>query len=858
MDNRTGKTEAWHPCSNSHYCILCFTVLAVLSLLGYQIWFSYLESIREAETKTRNYAAILETRLDATFRRTDAILQGLVNFIPVAALSQQAVPRYTRRLDAQLDAHMVNFQELAGLRVFDANGDLLYTWARASTPRTNIADRSHFRLLRDNPQAGLIFSKVITSRTTGRPSLVAARALQDAQGSFLGIVTAVVELDYFQKLFKALDTGHQGLITIRRSDDFSQVMRWPPMESENNKSLPKDHPARLVLNTSNSKATFEVAAATDGVVRIFSIHRLDRYPFYVQVALARDDVLASWRTRSLSFAGSGLLLLGLGAGVLLRLWRSECKMIQASSELVESEKSQRTSAERMAYLLTNSPVTIYTCKTSGDYGATFVSSNVKSQLGYAADEIIGNPGFWADRIHPDDRERVFTAIPDLFQHGHHNHEYRFLHQDGTYRWIHDELSLTRSVQGEPLEIIGYWVDITDRKLLEFNRDEDQRVMQDEILKNQKLESLGVLAGGIAHDFNNILTGIMGNISFAQLFLDATHNAYKPLAEAEKASFRAAELAQQLLTFARGGEPIKKVVSVHQIANESVSLVLSGTNVKGVIDIPDSIHAIEADEGQIIQVFNNIIINATHAMPGGGVLTVTAQNRTLGSANTLMLPEGNYVRVSFADEGCGISDDNLKRIFDPYFTTKSAGTGLGLASAHSIVSRHGGTISASSEVGRGTKFTLHLPSTGESFERHQADTLPQIAGHSAGGSVLVMDDEEMIRELATEMLGYLGYQITTCVDGEAAIQLYKAAMESGAPFSAVLLDLTIPGGMGGKEAAQRIREIDSAACLIVSSGYSNDQIIADYAAYGFRGVVAKPYKIDELGQVLGFLLASPKA
>ena len=392
-------------------------------------------------------------------------------------------------------------------------------------------------------------------------------------------------------------------------------------------------------------------------------------------------------------------------------------------------------------------------------------------------------------------------------------------------------------------MVGAILDITDRKKLE-----------QEQLKNEKLESLGVLAGGIAHDFNNILTGIMGNISFAQMFLDATHKSHKPLVEAEKASVRATELARQLLTFARGGEPVKKVASLQLLLNETVSLVLHGSNVRGDVDIPASIHAIEADEGQICQVFHNIIINATQAMPGGGTLAVTARNETLSGNNALFLPAGNYVKITFSDQGCGISEDDLKRIFDPYFTTKLTGNGLGLASVHSIVNRHGGNIAATSVIGTGTTFTIHLPSTGEPFSQAQTGEDSHSAVDHTTGAILVMDDEEMIRVMSAEMLDYLGYQVTTCLNGTEAVELYAAAGQSGAPFSAVIMDLTIPGGMGGKETAEQILAIDPKARLIVSSGYSNDPIMSDYRSYGFAGAVAKPYNMKEFSSLLNSVLA----
>jgi CheY-like chemotaxis protein len=340
-----------------------------------------------------------------------------------------------------------------------------------------------------------------------------------------------------------------------------------------------------------------------------------------------------------------------------------------------------------------------------------------------------------------------------------------------------------------------------------------------------------------------------------MFLDAGHTSYKPLAEAEKASLRATELAHQLLTFARGGKPVKSVISLRHLVNETVSLVLRGSNVKGAIEIPDSIHAIEADEGQMNQVIHNIIVNATHAMPEGGTLTVSARNETLSDGNTMNLSGGSYVRLSFTDQGCGIPDGNLKKIFDPYFTTKLAGTGLGLASAHSIVRRHGGHIDAKSVEGNGSTFTIHLPSTGEMYPHPQADPVSHVAVAHAGGSILVMDDEEMIRKMTVEILEYLGYQATTCGNGAEALVRYKAALESGTPFSAVIMDLTIPGGMGGKEAAQQIRSLDPQACLIVSSGYSNDPIMSDYRTYGFNGAIAKPYKMAVFGHVLSSILSA---
>lgn len=525
----------------------------------------------------------------------------------------------------------------------------------------------------------------------------------------------------------------------------------------------------------------------------------------------------------------------------MQLSESNDKLLQANERLaIEVEEHKQTELANARLLLqqrailNNLPMMAW-LKDSESH-LEMVNEQYAKVCGRTAEDCIGKtdlelfPMEMAKMYIADDREVCLTGQRK-------QSEEQITTSDGT-KWhltyktpLFDEL-------GRVAGTTGIALDISDRKAHEI-----------EELKVQKLESLGVLAGGIAHDFNNILAGIIGNISLAKMFIDDTHKSHNALVGAEKASVRATELARQLLTFARGGEPVKKVVSPQHLVNESMSLVLHGSNVKGIVDIPDSIHAMEADEGQISQVFHNIIINATQAMPGGGALTVSARNVTLSDNNIMALTPGTYTCLTFTDEGCGIPDAYLNKIFDPYFTTKVSGNGLGLASSHSIITKHGGHISASSIVDRGTTFTIHLPSIGETISGYQSEFVTQTSIDHSGGSILVMDDEEMIRELATGMLEEIGYQVTTCNDGTAAIRYYKAARESGAPFSAVIMDLTIPGGIGGKEAAEAILAVDPTARLIVSSGYSNDPIMSDYSTYGFAGAIAKPYRICELAQIL---------
>ena len=508
-----------------------------------------------------------------------------------------------------------------------------------------------------------------------------------------------------------------------------------------------------------------------------------------------------------------------------------------------AEKLLRQSEEKFSAIFKTSPDSININRLN-DAVFLDVNEGFTNLLGYTAEEVIGKPstamGIWADQ---EDRKRLAAKL--LAQGSISNLEAKLFRKDGTM--------ITALVSSRLVEIDG------KACTLSIARDITERDnIQKELLRMQKLESLGVLAGGIAHDFNNILTGIMGNISFARMFLDKAHKSGTILLEAEKACRRATDLAHQLLTFAKGGQPITNIIAVRQVVETALSLALRGSNVRQVIQIPDDLPAVEADEGQLNQVFSNIIINAAQAMPDGGTITVSAEKATLEPANSFSLPAGEYVRLTLADTGCGMPDDVLKRIFDPYFTTKPKGSGLGLASAYSIIARHGGHISVRSTPGRGSSFEILLPAITQQAPKAGVSDLPVTAGSGNVKSVLVMDDEEIIRDVASNMLVELGYRVQTCAGGDEAYALYKAARDTQDPFWAVIMDLTIPGGMGGIEAAQLILAIDPQACLIVSSGYSNDPVMSEYRAYGFSGAVAKPYSIQEISTVLAGMHQNTRA
>jgi two-component system, cell cycle sensor histidine kinase and response regulator CckA len=528
-----------------------------------------------------------------------------------------------------------------------------------------------------------------------------------------------------------------------------------------------------------------------------------------------------------------------GEQTLLSITRDISQRKQAEEFLRESEANLRT-------LMDSMPAGVWWYDREGN--VEYQNRCFQELFGYKPEEVP-TLNDWVLRAYPDPEYRdsylaarneniaqawrAGTMVPPR--------ESRITCKDGSQRYV---IINTQPALGRMVEI---FTDITERELYLH-----------QFQKMEKLESLGVLAGGIAHDFNNILTGILGNVSFARTLLEENHGAARLLHNAEQAANRAADLAHQLLTFAKGGQPVKKTVSVGKILREACSFVLHGSSVSAKISVPETLPDIEVDEGQISQVMNNIIINASQAMPEGGVIRVVASGETVEAANAMSLAAGSYVRLRITDTGCGISEEDQKRIFDPYFTTKTSGSGLGLASVHSIVTKHGGYIGVRSLLGAGTTFEMYLPASDKRAAPDDGLSAPEITVEPGGRSVLVMDDVELIREMTCQMVHSLGYRAEACVDGVEAIACYRAALEAGAPFSAVIMDLTVPGGMGGREAARHILALDPDAQLIVSSGYSTDPIMAEYDKFGFCATLMKPYTVIEITHTLRKVLSREPA
>ena len=510
-----------------------------------------------------------------------------------------------------------------------------------------------------------------------------------------------------------------------------------------------------------------------------------------------------------------------------------------------------------------------------------INPAVAKSLGYLVEDGLGRNlrEFLSPSVRPmfdDYLQRIRTNPMD-------SGLMRLQAKDGTDRvWFYRNVRYEEA--GSPARVLGHALDITDRILVERAlkrsqndlakaRDElvlrvaertaelqqanarleaevnQRKLIEEELLRASKLEALAVLAGGIAHDFNNFLTIVQGNLELAQIHAKPGDVLYPILQQTDTACKRAASLASQLLTFGKGGAPIVRTASVAQLLAASVDLARAGSQVRFDMAIPDDLWPAEIDAGQISQAFHNLLINARQAVPEGGVVEVRAENVVIEDG-ALSINAGKYVRIFVRDYGCGIAPEILPRIFDPYFTTKETGSGLGLATAYSIVTKHQGHIRADSTLGQGSTFCIHLPAS-----EITPVTQPAAVVWRGAGRILVMDDEEAIRTLLELMMKQLGYEVGCASDGSEAIEIFTRATASGRGFAGVLLDLTVPGRMGGQEAAEELRKIDPSVKLIVSSGYADVPILAEFQKYGFDDVIRKPYTLAELSDVLARVIGS---
>jgi len=483
------------------------------------------------------------------------------------------------------------------------------------------------------------------------------------------------------------------------------------------------------------------------------------------------------------------------------------------------------------------------------------------QLGRVPTQVIG---LNIRQLHRDPAFLETIILPTLLSRGRWSGEIPGSDHSGKPILLWLTASLMRNSEGRPIAMIGLTRDLADQKKLE-----------DEHVRTQKIESVGVLAGGLAHDFNNLLTIILGNLDLARIFAGSNPDVAEALDHAGEAALRAGDLTRQLITFSRGGQPVKRVGNFARVLRETILFAASGSNLACEIAISENFPAVDFDEGQMRQVIHNFVQNAREAMPGGGTLKVGAGVILLAQGEIAALPAGRYLRLEFTDHGTGIAQEHLSRIFDPYFSTKEMGTvkgrGLGLAVSYSIVHNHGGAITAESLVGRGTTIVVYLPESTRAAAEEDEPEPAWAADESANsrelepaplpaepprGRVLIMDDEPLVLEMAGAAVHRLGYAATLSRSGAEAIVQYQIGLDSGRRFDAVILDLTVPGGIGGPETFARLRQIDPGVRAALSSGYTDNPAVTDWANAGFAAFIAKPYSIKALEDLLARLASGP--
>ena len=485
-----------------------------------------------------------------------------------------------------------------------------------------------------------------------------------------------------------------------------------------------------------------------------------------------------------------------------------------------------------------------------DTGNIILLNSVASQLcGWEETEAVGQS---IDKVftivHEQTREPIDNPVKTVMESGKtvtlSNHTV-LISKDGTEHIIADSGAPIRDKTGSIIGVVLVFRDETEKKQVE-----------EELFKTRKLESIGLLAGGIAHDFNNLLAAIMGNLDMAGIKCKTTESSAN-IQEAKNAAIRARDLARQLLTFSKGGAPIRKRMDIANLLEDTTNFILAGSTVSPRFFIGQNLHTLNADEGQISQVIQNIVLNAEQAMPEGGLIDIAAENTELKGHPTL--PDGPYIRIFIRDYGIGIPPKYLNKIFDPYFTTKEMGNGLGLSTAYSIITRHEGYIDVSSKPGAGTTFTILLPALvsdiDESADTDREDSEMALSAPVSPLKILIMDDEDAILEILGEMLSFLGHRVMETLDGKQAIEQFRKSLDQGEPFDLVILDLTVPGGLSGKETIIELRKLMPDVKAIVSSGYANDPVMAQYREHGFQGVVNKPFQMKELSETINQVMSS---
>ncbi len=747
----------------------------------------------------------------------------------------------------------------------------------------NLADRPYFeKTLKTN---NYVIGEFALGKATGKPTIVCSYPVSAGTGNIHSIIAVGIDVERMAKHSAAAQPNKDVVITlfdrngtiIFNSHNHEKLVgknifgsaMWNEIKGKNGEGLYNGTDYDGIESIIAFKPLIGTSGRGDGYVaagieRGSAIKSANRYLGQSLIGIVIGTALAFLfglffghrsilrNVNSLVNAAESLAEGNMGIRTDITGKTEEFKRLSNAFDMMSEKLQQRMEAQKAAEkaLFDEKEQLMVTLRSIGDGVITTDSSgfvllmNTMAEVltGWGQEEAEGKPLEEVFHIiHEETRERSPNPLGRIKEGGKTSElssNAILVRRDGIELIISDSCA---PIIGNDNNIIGAVLVIRDIT--------DKRKLEDDIIKAEKLDSLGLLAGGISHDFNNLLTAILGNISLASRDLKMESPVMDMLSKAENAALRARDLTSQLLSFTTGGFLQKKTVAISGMVREITEFVLSGSNVSCEFMLPDDLLDVEIDKGQLTQVINNLVLNAIQSMEGGGRIIVNGENVDIGAGSQIPLPPKRYVRISIKDHGSGIPDSHIEKIFDPYFTTKEGGIGLGLASTYYIIKRHEGYITVDSTPGAGTTFHIYLPSS-----VLKAPVKEDRHGRFTGtGRILIMDDEPMVRDIGKSILAHLGFQADTSVNGHEAVARYDEAMKSGMPYTAVILDLTVPGSMGGREAAEIIMRIDPSARILASSGYSNDAAMTDFKSYGFCGVIPKPYIIDEIQKVLADIL-----
>ncbi|MHB8836047.1 MAG: hybrid sensor histidine kinase/response regulator [Candidatus Methylomirabilia bacterium] len=730
------------------------------------------------------------------------------------------------------------------IALVDADGSLVVS----AVPRTRAINVSHnetFQVHAASASLGLFIGKPILTQLAGTWSFFLTRRLNRPDGTFAGIVAVALDPAYFERFYEKLELSPDRAVLLVGRDGIVRARRFQK-QSEIGQNISDG--AMFARIPHEPVGHHEITGNIDHLRRFASYRALPDFPLVVAVSDLTSSALAPYLRRRAEDVRSTLiftLFVALSCSLLIAAGRRERRQHERlAEELAERRRAEEKIRQSEGFIRSIlDTVDEGFIVVDRDYRILTANKAYCGQVSLPCEQVIGERCF--EISHKSGRPCFEMgeecAVRQVFETGRpHTAIHKHPGRDGQTLFVETKAFPIKDDAGNTASVIETLNNITERHLLEEER-----------LKTQKLESIGTLAGGIAHDFNNLLQGVFGYISLAKMSIDRGDRSFAMIEQAEKALRQSVSLTTQLLTFSRGGKPVREPIPLEPVIDSAVKFALSGSRSEYRLALDPGLWLVDADAGQLAQVIQNVAMNADQAMPRGGSMEITARNVPPSDPDLPRdLPRRNHVVIAIRDNGSGIHEPDLERIFDPYFTTKEKGSGLGLATSYSIVRNHEGRIFATSEVGKGSTFFIYLPAAAAAAA---AARIAASAAKTRAARILLMDDEEMVRNVARELLTVLGHTVAVADRGETAIESFRSSRDAGHPFDLVILDLTIRGGMGGVETVQRLREINPGVKAVASSGYSDDAAASGFREQGFTAFLKKPYNIRELQEVLNIAL-----